>query len=483
MRIQFINAVLGGDYSAMDIGITYLASWLNLSSQHQAGITDLVFHRRDWQDKIMKDMERYQPDWVGVSLNTMYLPYARKVIAFVKQKYPEVGVIVGGHHASLYPEQVIGFPEVDAVCIGDGEYALSLFLDAAQKSHFDAAGISGIWYKSPSGIIQNANGRFIDEITTFSFLDYDLWEDLDKYFYYLGMLYIQGSRGCPYHCRFCDAWDIGQAVEGHIFRLMDPRRYAREVARQAVLYKHRGLRLMQLFDPVFTINSEWVEAFCDEYIQQGAPLPFSVFARIDHLDEQRIKRLAQARCALLRVGIEAGEEKIRNDVYKKNIFDQEIRDIFKLCRRYGIGLTAFYIIGGPSETPATVKSTIDMAVELDSEKVRSAFFIYKPFTKEAAALVTEHGGQIDPERWSGADNITFNAVISSPSLSPRQAEWLQKEAYFRTFGCRLIRMIKRKKQRYFLELATYLIKGLRHGLSIKYLVPYYHIYGYDNVER
>lgn len=481
MRIQFINAVLGEDYSAMDIGITQLATYLNAGS-HSAGITDLVFHRRHWQDKIVHDIEKYHPRWVGISLNTMYLPYARKVMAFVKQKYPSIGIIVGGHHASLYPDKVIEFPEVDAVCIGDGEYALDQFLSALQE-HREVTGIDGIWYKTPGRIIRNANGKFIDKLEFSYALNYDLWEDLDNYFYYLGMLYMQGSRGCPYHCRFCDAWDISQAVDGHIFRLIDPRHYAREVAYQAKRYKDRGLRMMQLFDPVFTIKSEWVDEFCDEYIKRGAPLPFSAFARIDHLDEHRIQRLAQAGCALLRVGIEAGDEAIRNGVYKKNISDEDIRTITKLCKQYEIGLTTFYIIGGPGETPATIKKTIEMAVELDSEKVRAAFFIYKPFTKEAAKLIAENGGTIDIERWQDADNITFDAVITSPGLSPRQAEWLQREAYFRTFGRRLTRMIKRKKQRYFLELATYLVKGLHDGLSIKYMVPYYHIYGYDNVGR
>jgi len=44
-------------------------------------------------------------------------------------------------------------------------------------------------------------------------------------------------------------------------------------------------------------------------------------------------------------------------------------------------------------------------------------------------------------------------------------------------------MIRRQKHRYFFRLVIYLGKGLMDGLSYSYLTVYYHIYGYDNVDK
>ena len=95
----------------------------------------------------------------------------------------------------------------------------------------------------------------------------------------------------------------------------------------------------------------------------------------------------------------------------------------------------------------------------------------------------EYGGWIDEEKWAKADNITFDAVVHTKELTPDQVERYQKKAYFWTFGRRLLRMIMRQKSLYFTRLFIYMFKGLRDGLSFSYLITYYHIYGYDNVDK
>jgi hypothetical protein len=138
-------------------------------------------------------------------------------------------------------------------------------------------------------------------------------------------------------------------------------------------------------------------------------------------------------------------------------------------------------LGGPAETRATVERTISFARELDAE--RSAFFIYKPFTKEGLQQVAEHGGWVDGVRWDRVDNITFDAVVYTKDLTPTQVEWYQRKAYFFTFGRRLLRMLRRQKLAYLSRLIIYMFRGLKAGLSYSYLMIYYHIYGYDNVDK
>ena len=299
------------------------------------------------------------------------------------------------------------------------------------------------------------------------------------------MLYVQGSRGCPYRCTFCDAQGYANALKGsgRYFRLRDPEAFAEELAYYAERYIDRGVRLFQVFDPVFTMDDQWVEDFCAAYRKRGLhrKIRYSVFSRIDHLNEDKVRLLARSGCALLRVGVESGDEHIRMDVYKKRIGNDEVRRIFRAAKQNGLDFTAFYILGGPHETHETFRETIRLAWELDA--ARSAFFVYKPFTQAGREQLDEAGGGVDEARWQAADNITWGGTTYGGGWGPRTVEAYQFAAYGLTFGRRWLRMLRRRGPAYFPAVARYMGRGLWHGLDWRYLAMYFHIYEGDNVDR
>lgn len=482
MKIKFINAVLGGDYSALDIAITVLATVINENTSHEASITDTTFHRRHWRKHLSREIDRDKPDLIAISTNTLHMKYVDMIGAEIKNKYG-LPILLGGHHASRFPKETASLPYCDWVIAGDGELTVPEFLDCLEAGHTSFDEIDGICYRKNGELFINEDAKFTEDIDNLPIPDYDLWADLDKYFYFLQMLYLIGSRGCPYKCTYCDAVGIDKAVKKRYFRVRDPRVYAREIAYQWEKYKGRGVKLAQLFDPVFTFDKQWIVDFCDEYRATGAhkEFRFSAFSRIDNLDEEKIEALGRSGCAILRVGIEAGDENIRNKVYHKYISDDRIKKIFKQCKSAGIRFTGFYILGGPGETKETMNKTIQLARELDAE--RSAFFIYKPFTEAGINQIMEYGGWINEEKWASADNITFDAVVESPHYTTKEVERLQHKAYFLTFVCRrLLRMIRRHPIMYFVRLFIYITLGKIAGLDHRYLLTYYHIYSYDNVD-
>lgn len=480
MRISFINSTLGGDYSALDIAITSLATYLNERSEHNANIIDFTFHRRHWKTHLLKKMRELKPDIIGFSTNDLYMEHTKKIARFIKQNF-EIPIIAGGYYASIHSAEAINIPYFDYVLVGDGEYSLTALLTAIEKH--ESIDINGVLYKEGGEIKGNAAGSFIHNLNALPAPNYDLWEDLDKYFYFLGMLYMIGTRGCPFNCTYCDALQIKPVVRGNYYRIIDPAYYVEQIAANWNKYKSRGLRFIQMFDQVFTLDVKWLSQFIDEYVKRGLnkELGWSVFARIDQLDEDRIKLLAKGNCKLVRVGIEAGDDFIRNEVYEKHLSKKQILDTFALLRKYGVGATAYYILGGPGETRKTIEETISLAREVAAS--RSAFFIYKPFTEKGTRLMQKYGGYIDQKRLKKADNITFDAVVHLKDIGPREIEWLQKKAYFFTFGKRLLKMLKRLKFMYFAQLAIYIMRGLYHGLDLYYLILYYQIYGYDNVDK
>lgn len=484
MKIQFINPILCGDYSALDISICNIATYLNKRTKHDATICDLTFHRKKWQQHIHHSIIKDKPDMIGISSNTLYMTHIKKIIKFVKEKY-NLPIILGGYHASIRSEQTFSLPEVDAICIGDGEYALTKYLNCFEKNK-TVHGIEGIWAKYNGKIIRNKPGNFIKDIDSLPIPDWSLWKDLKKYFYFLGMGYFIGTRGCPYKCTNCDAYPISHHVNGQYYRIRDPKKYVQEIFNLWNKFgKKNGMRLAQLFDQVFTLDYKWVKKFCDEYITLGLSkeLPFSIFARFDNLNKDKMKLLSKANCKILRVGVESGNEFIRNKIHCKGVSNKEIYNIINLGEKYNMGFTIYFMLGGPAETKKTIEESITMGKGFQKQKRRIAFFIYKPFTKESVKLIQRYGGKIDEKRWSKADNITFDAVVQLKDVSLREIESYQKKAYLLTFGKRWLQLVKEEKINYFSQLFQYISKGLSDGLDIKYLLPYFHIYGYDNIDK
>jgi len=485
LRVLFVNGLLGGDFSSLDIGLSVLATWLNKKTRHTGAIADLTFHSRDWRRHLHNEIDRKKPDIIALSCNTMYMKYIRQILPEIRTRHKQP-IILGGHHATAHPEDTFAIPEADAVCIGDGEEVISAYADRIQDGG-SFAGIPGLWARNAKdGEVRNESAGFVSDLNQLGALDWDLWDDLDRYFYFLGMLYVQGQRGCPYRCTFCDVVAYSDSMRDagkQYFRLRDPRDFAAELEEYYGRYAKRGMRLFQIFDPVFTMKDSWVQTFCDEYRRLGMEkkMRYSVFSRLDHLSEEKVRLLARSGCALLRVGIESGDDRVRMEVYGKKIKTDTVRRIFTVAKEGGLDFTAFFILGGPTETRQTFKKTIDLAWELDA--ARSAFFLFKPFAEPARAQVLESGGWVDERRWDEAETITWGGTTGGADWGPGTAERYQWAAYGLTMGRRWVRMLKRRKLAYFPDLARYFTSGLVAGLDWRYLAMYFHIYEGDNVDR
>jgi radical SAM superfamily enzyme YgiQ (UPF0313 family) len=132
MKISLVNPNLSGDVSILDIGLTYLATYINARTQHRADIIDFTFHAKGWQSHLKNKIEKYQPDVIGITCTWLYLYYVKAMAKEIKEKFG-ISVICGGYQATLDPEEIMGIPQVDAVCIGDGEFVLAEYLDALQE--------------------------------------------------------------------------------------------------------------------------------------------------------------------------------------------------------------------------------------------------------------------------------------------------------------------------------------------------------------
>ena len=477
MKISIISPNLSGDVSIVDIGITYLTTYLNERTYHQATIIDFTYHRKNWKKHLKNNIEKHKPDIIGISCVSMYMQYIVDFIKEIKAEY-KLPIILGGYHVTLMPEESFHLDGVDAICIGDGEFALTEYLDALENNR-SFEGIKGIWAKAEGRVVKNELSELIQDIDSLPIPDYDLWEDIEKFIFYNGVIYFIGNRGCPFNCTYCSEYPMKESTRGKYLRIRDPRKYAREIKFQWEKYRNRAdVKVAHTFDQVFPLDKKWLSEFCDEYKKIGltGKLPFSCFTRADTIDEEKIKMMTEAGLKIARIGIEAGNERIRTEIYEKNIPTDEYRKVVDLLHKYGVSITGYNLLGGPDEDMNTMWDTFNLVKELRIE--RPIFFTYRPLPMTSGARkVIEYGGAIDKEMWKRIDSLHNRSNVYTKHLTPGKIAWFRWWCivYF-TFS-RSFLLIREQKFTFFSNLLKYILRGLKDGVSLQYVIGYFLVSG------
>jgi len=195
---------LGPFFRVEPLGLEYVAAALEAAG-HLVRITDERF-----AIPLQRQVVEFQPDVVGIScMHTVDIPTALAASTTVKQAYPRAKVVMGGHVVAIFPDPFFE-PDVDALCIVDGEIAFPQFvakLDSARRS----GQWPGFWVRIDEG---RGRSRFSlspwnnggDELRTVPLPARHLVEEFRQEYLCVHkqpIWAVETARGCPYRCSFC----------------------------------------------------------------------------------------------------------------------------------------------------------------------------------------------------------------------------------------------------------------------------------------
>jgi radical SAM superfamily enzyme YgiQ (UPF0313 family) len=150
-----------------------------------------------------------------------------------------------------------------------------------------------------------------------------------------------------------------------------------------------GIDEVRFSDDHFALNVRWLEDFTNVY-QKEIKRPYSINARVDILNEERISMLKRSGCRLVCFGVETGREDLRNRILKKNIKDEQIIQTAKLLKKYKIKFLASNIIGLPNEKTDDAWKTIEINQKIHTDLPWFSMMQYYPGT-EIYAYAKEQG--------------------------------------------------------------------------------------------
>ena len=174
------------------------------------------------------------------------------------------------------------------------------------------------------------------------------------------------TRGC-YQCAFCAV----QETMGRHWR----RREARHAS--ALMDRMVGdLRLEGVWfkDSIFNLDPGWTKAFCAEREMSPVNAFWQINTRCDLVRQDEIHQMADAGLVQIDLGIESGSERTLNTLNKK-ITVRDIRRAVEIARKR-VKVSGFFMIGVPGETEDDIRSSFELARDLDLDAY--CWSIYTP---------------------------------------------------------------------------------------------------------
>jgi radical SAM superfamily enzyme YgiQ (UPF0313 family) len=355
-------------------------------------LVDLTATRRSVEELIAQlDAEGFSPTLVIFPSTTPTLTADTSALQPLASRY-RAPLVSFGPHASAAPEEsMTRAPGVDAMVVGEPEDSLLALSALDSTDRFNE--IEALTYRQAGTVVPaRRRGTFGGFLET----PFPAWDLLDLSAYRLPLvdqpyILVETSRGCPYSCDFC----VAPIHQGHKFRERSAEALVDEIERG---YREFGLTFFYLWADTATLNVKAFGAFCDALIARRLPIRWFSNARADNLtDPTFVRRLRQAGCWMLALGIETESEETRKDMMKR-LEGEKIRGALHNMRAAGIRSFAFFIMGYPGETPEALRRTTDYAIGLDPDFAN--FYPAVPYPGTALHEKARREGLLASDDWT-----------------------------------------------------------------------------------
>jgi len=274
----------------------------------------------------------------------------------------QIYTVFGGSHPTFFPD-IIENAEVDCICRGEGEYPLLELVHSLEKgSSMDK--IRNLYVKKDGSIIKNELRPLIENLDDLPFAAREIY---DKYpsFQENPTKHFITSRGCPFNCSYCYSHLLRNmyAGKGTFVRYRNAEHVIGELKATTDRYK---LRTVFFDDDVFISNKKWLYYFLEKY-KKDVGVPFICNVQATVTTEDTARKMKDAGCFRVSMGLETGDETSRRTLLNKNVTDKQIIEAARNLKKYRIKILTNNMMCLPGETVEQALKTIYLNVKIGTE--------------------------------------------------------------------------------------------------------------------
>ena len=297
-----------------------------------------------------------------------------------------------GSHISALPLEVLSEDCVDIVLLNEGVYALHNLLKSDLSKELQL--IKGIGYKKfdlINGSVPILNHPEI--IVPQDRMDEDLpgyaWDllpfkdkPLDLYrahFWHADFDYskrtpfaaIYTSLGCNFGCNFCMINIVNRVDNSPHINAAHSKKMrfwsADWVINEMRKLSKMGVKTLRISDEMFFLNRKYYLPILERIIEEDFGFNMWAYSRIDTVRKDALELFKRAGVNWLALGIEAGNQTVRQEVSKGTFQEVNIREVCKTIQDANIKIISNFIFGFPNDDMETMQETLDLAIELNTE--------------------------------------------------------------------------------------------------------------------
>ena len=363
MKVLFVNPPqTASKYKFMGViapplGIAYMAGVLQ-ENNIDVEILDASAEDMDFKD-VEKELLKRKPDLVALTALTPTIGRALETAQVVKETLPDSIVVMGGYHPTFNFIETLEDENVDIVIRGEGEYIM-LNLVQALENQSSLHDVKGIVFedKNSKEIVVNPEAPLIQDLDELPFPALNLLPmkkyrllDMDTH-----MTTMITTRGCPMQCSFCSS----AAMHGKKIRERSLENIVDEIE---YLKTNYDIDTIAFMDDTFTLKKRKVMAICDEILKRNIEIMWGCTSRVDTLDEKLLKKMKEAGCITIFIGVESADQQ-QLDNMCKNTTIAKIENAFKIAHKLKIRTIASVALGMPGDTKEIMNKTVKFVHKL-----------------------------------------------------------------------------------------------------------------------
>lgn len=448
------------------LGLAYLATYLQMAD-YQVAVLDALAEGYNTEvfekpflfygltvEEIIARVRAEAPDVIGVSvLFSNIFREAAALCRALKVEFPDVPIIMGGHHPTGAPREVMAHSEIDYILTGEADEVLPELMDALNGLRpFEA--VRNLYFRRDGELVDTMadrpkmvegqgwayfNRKDMGAPNDLAKVPLPAWDvvGLEKYWntdVRIGggdavrerYAVMMSTRGCPHVCYFCTS-PLMSGYKGYRKRTNED-----VLAEIRWLHDRYGVEEIQFLDDNFYVSKPRVKDLLRRIAVEFPGMVFGVpgGTEVNALDEEVIDLMAAANFHKTLLAIEAGDPALQDALIDKKVKLHRVPHIVDYLKSRKIETRAIFMIGFPGERRDSINKTIELARNLDVDDIYISIVTPLPGTPLYDECV-EKGLMVEGY---DVNNIRFSlAAIKLPDTTTEELNELRRTVWRESF--------------------------------------------------